>query len=253
MNDIIHRNEDERFLEPFVACARKASDDEAVAQAAERMRERLPVVPKRGFLGWSPRFATAAVLITGLAVTLNLFVPGGGGSAFADVQAWFSSYRTLDVETTLTFGDREMASIRVRTTANGDSRIEQSGVVHILSVSDSTFTTLLPRNRYFEQPIELYRDSDSNLQWVEKLRAFRGEAAVLSEARVVDGQKVVGHSLVIDEINLTLWSEPNTNRPVLLQGELPGGLQLETRFDFDVALAPQLFEVPAGFELVKPD
>ncbi|MDJ0919113.1 MAG: hypothetical protein QNJ05_15245 [Woeseiaceae bacterium] len=253
MNNTTHSNEDERFLEPFVASARNDADDEAVAQAAERMRQRLPAVPERRFSTWSPRFATAAALIAGLAVTLSLFVPGGSGTAFADVQAWFSSYRTLDVRTTLTFGDQEMVNIRVQTNADGDTRIEQSGVVQILSVSNGTFTTLLPGNRYFEQAIELYRESDRNLEWVEKLRAFRGEAAVLSETRVIDGQEVNGHRLVIDDINLTLWSQLDTHQPVLLEGELPGGLQLETRFLFDVSLASQLFEVPAGFERVTQD
>ncbi|MEM1176256.1 MAG: hypothetical protein AAGA33_06915 [Pseudomonadota bacterium] len=253
MNDTTHTNDNERFLEPYIASARQSADDEAVAEAAARLRQGLPAKPESRAFGWNPRFATAAVLITGLALTLNLLVPGGSGTAFAEVQAWFSSFQTVDVQTTIVTGGDELVSVRVRANADGDTRIEQAGIVHVLNVDAGTFSTLLPGKRYFDQPIERYRESDANAEWVEKLRTFQGEAVALTETRLIDGRSVSGHSLVIDEIKLILWSDVGNKQPVLLEGRLPGGLLLETRFVFDTALSPQLFTVPADFQPVAPD
>ncbi len=253
MNDTTQTNNNDRFLESYIASARETVDEDAIAQAAARLRQRLPKTTERRSVTWYPRFATAAALVTGLAITLNLFVPGGSGTAFADVQAWFSSFQTVDVQTSVRSGGEELVGVRVRANAAGDTRIEQAGIVHLLNVDRGTFSTLLPGQRFFDQPIELYQNSDDNQQWVEKLRAFRGEAVALPDARLINGRSAQGHSLVIDEINLTLWSDPDNNQPILLEGDLPGGLQLETRFVFDSVFAPQLFEVPVGFERVTSD
>lgn len=253
MNELIHNNENERLLEPFVASARQSADDVAVAEAATRIRGRLPAKDERRATSWKPRFAMIAVVITGLAVSLHLMLPGGGGSAFADVQQWFSSYRTLEVRTALRLGDQVMVDVHVQATAEGDAHIEQAGVVHILNVDAGTFTTLLPGKRYFQQPIRLSPGTGDSLQWVEKLRAFRGEAVPLIETKVIDGRSAAGHRLVIDETSLVLWSDAMNDAPILLEGELPGGLQLESRFAFNVTLAPQLFEVPADSEPVQTD
>ncbi|MEM6512302.1 MAG: hypothetical protein AAF660_04765 [Pseudomonadota bacterium] len=253
MNDTTQSNNDEQFLDSYVAAARETVDNEAVADAAARFRQTLPVEKERTSFGWNPRFAAAAVLITGLAFTLSLFVPGGGGTAFADVQAWFSSYRTLDVQTAISLGDNEMVRVRVRADANGNTRIEQADTVHLLNVDNRTFSTLLPGNRYFDQPVDLYGDTDDGLHWVDKIRAFKGEAVALPETEIIRGRTVTGHVLLIDDINLILWSDASNNQPVLLEGELPGGLKLETHFDFDIEFAPELFYVPAGYEQVTPE
>ena len=253
MNTMMHNNDDERFLEPFIASARESADDAAIADAANRLRARLPEAKENRAIGWQPRFAAAAVAITGLALTLNLFVPGGGGTAFAAVQQWFSNYQTIDVRTTLAIGDEPMVETRVRGTAAGDTRIENAGVVMILNASEQTFITLLPDQRFFQKPIEGFQSPDENLQWMEKLRDFQGEATQLSDTRLIEGRTATGHQLIIDEISLLLWSDVTSNQPILMEGELPGGLRLEIRFDFNVALEPGLFDLPVGYKQVKSE
>jgi len=253
MNHATNSNGDERFLDSCIASARAASDGETIAQAAARFRQTLPRVEEPRARRFSPRFAAAAAVIAGLALTLNLFAPDGSGTAFADVQAWFSQFRTLDVQTSISLGADELVRVRARSNARGDTRIEQSGIVQILNVERSTFSTLLPGDRYFDQPIDLFQGGDDNLEWVEKLRMFKGEAVALPDMRVIDGQTVAGHRLLMDGVDLTLWSNIDNSQPVLLEGELPGGLSLETRFLFDAPLEAQLFDIPTGFERVAPE
>ncbi len=253
MNDTTHNTDDDRFLDSFVTAARQDVDDADVAEAARRFRERLPEKKPQRSRFWQPRFATAAVLVTGLALSLQLFVPGGSGNAFADVQEWFLNYRTLETRTVISLEDEPLVTVQVQATANGHVRIEQANIVSILNAENRTFATLMPGNRYFEQPVDTAPEAEDSLEWVEKLGEFRGEAERLEDARLIDGQTAVGHRLKIDDIDLVLWSNSDNDAPILLEGALPGGLQLESRFAFNVALEPDLFQVPEGYILVEAD
>ena len=65
-----------------------------------------------------------------------------------------------------------------------------------------------------------------------------------------EGREALGHRLQIDGIDLTLWSDALDNQPLLLEGLLPGGLQMRTTFAFNIDLAPWLFELPPGYSPV---
>lgn len=252
MNDTTHYD-DERFLATFIEPARRAAENPELSAAADRLRDRLPEPASFRSTGWLPRFAALSVLITGLAISMPMILPGGGGTAFAQVQAWFSGYSTVDVRTTILRESDEIVDVRARATAAGNARIEQMGVTHILSASAGTFITLLPGQRYMQQTIDGMSGSVDGMEWIDKLGAFQGEAVVLDDTQVISGRQAIGHRLVIDGTDLTLWSALSDNRPLLLEGELPGGLQLRTTFEFNVELPPWLFELPPGFSPIEGD
>ena len=252
MTDMTY-NDDEPFLARFIEPARAAADQPEMAAAAERLRGRLPETSAPRTRRWLPQFATLAVLITGLSMTLPMILPNGGGNAFAQVQQWFSAYVTVDVRTTILQGENTFVEVRARATADGDARIDQQGLTQIINASAGTFTTLLPQQRYMQMPIEGATTTNEALDWLDKLAEFRGEAVALDEMRIVDGRQAIGHRLVIDAIDLTLWSSAIDDQPLLLEGALPGGLQLRTTFAFNVDLAPWLFELPPGFSPVESD
>lgn len=252
MNDTLNHN-DEQFLATFIEPARAAAENPELSAAAERLRARLPeaAAPKRA--AWLPRLAVLSVLITGLSLTVPFLVPGGGATAFAQVQAWFSNYSTLDVRTEITMGADVIVDVRARATAAGDARIEQQGVIQILNASAGTFTTLLPNQQYIQQTLDGIGDAREGMSWIDELRTFQGEAVLLETTRVVDGREALGHRLEIDGVDLTLWSDALDNQPLLLEGELPGGLQMRTTFEFNLNLAPWLFELPPGYSPAARD
>lgn len=244
------QHDDEKLLARFIEPARAADESPDVSAAVDRFRARLPeTAPQRS--GWRlPRFAALAAMLTGIVILGPLWFASGGGTAFAQVQQWFSSYSTLDVRTRIASGDDVLVDVRARATAAGDARVEQSGIVHIVDASAGTFTTLLPGDRYVQQPIAARAERDDSMVWVDKLAVFKGEAVPLDETRTIAGRQAMGHRLAIDDVDLTLWSDLVDHRPLLLEGDLPGGLRMQTTFEIDVPLSPQLFEVPAGLERV---
>lgn len=251
MSKLIQKDQDERLLEPFIEAVRQSVDDAALSMAAKRLRERLPKTKAGRAVGWLPRFATAAAVLTGIAITLPLMLPSG--NAFAAVQEWFANYRTLEVRTVLSMSDQVIVEVKAQATADGDAHIEQAGIVHVLNAKAGTFTTLMPNNQYFQQPIQASRATGDNLEWVEKLAAFRGDAVKISESRIIDGRASTGHQLTIDGTNLVLWSDAENDAPILLEGTLPGGMSLQSHFAFNVTLAPDLFDIPEGFQPALPD
>lgn len=252
MNDT-NRNDDERFLAEFIEPARDAANDPGLTAAAARLRDRLPEVAAPRTRRWLPQLATLALTITGLTILLPLVVPGGSGTAFAQVQQWFSSYDTVDVRTRIRSGESVIVDVRARATATGNVRVEQPGVTHILRASEGTITTLLPGQQFMRMSIEGNTQTNDSMAWLDKLGAFRGQAVALDEIRTVSGRQAIGHRLVIDGTDLTLWSDALDSQPLLLEGDLPGGLQLETTFEFNIDLAPWIFEVPPGYSPVDSD
>ncbi|MEL6215654.1 MAG: hypothetical protein AAFQ99_08260 [Pseudomonadota bacterium] len=249
MNDTMNPN-DEQFLATFIEPARAAADNPELNAAAERLRAKLPAAEAPRSTGWIPRFATLAVLITGLSLTVPFLVPGGGGTAFAQVQAWFSSYSTVDVRTEIMTGSTVIVDVRARATADGNALIEQKGVTQILNASAGTFTTLLPDQRYMQMPIAGVDNPRESMAWLDELATFQGEAVLIETTRVIGDREALGHRLQIDGVDLTLWSDALDNQPLLLEGLLPGDLEMRTTFAFNVDLAPWLFELPPGYSPV---
>ena len=257
MNEHISQDPNDAVLAPFVEACRTAVTQNDIDEATRRLRARLPQTKPAQQRSWRPKLAAAALMLTGLAVTLPLILPGGSGSAFADVQQWFQSFQTLSVRTQIRTADSPLVDIQTFATNDGNVRIEQAGSVHIITAGTGTFSTLLPERRYFSKPIAVQNmDSDASsdgLKWVNELRDFQGDAVLLEETRHQHGRLLVGHQLVIDATDLTLWSDSATNQPVSLQGQLPGGLTLNTEFTFNTEFDPAMFDIPPGYQAITDE
>lgn len=246
-----NRDDVEDFLGPFVAAARSDLPQESLAAAADRVRREIPdpQTAAAGGFGWL-RLGAAALALT-LALALGqLIVPNNSGSAFAEVQQWFANFRTVHVQTTMTNAGLPIVSLDVWARADGSVRIEQAGVVHVLDPAESAMYTLLPGKQYFELPLATAQSQPEVLDWFEDIRKFKGEADRLDEEREIDGISAVGYRLLADDMDLSLWVDPASHRPLLLEGALPGGLNMHSTLQFDIDLEPSLFEIPPDFHRV---
>lgn len=245
-----HDDRHEAFLAPFVAAARDNVPQTELAAAAERLRSRLPAVP-RASRSRLLRYATAALVLTAVLFGGQQMLPGNGGSAFAQVQEWFENFRTMSVVTSIRSGDKEVVNVHVRARADGTVRIEQAGIVNILDPAADAMYTLMPGRRYFTQPLNGAAAEPGALEWFEDIRKFRGAATRIDETRVLDGERAEGFRLHIRDTDLTLWAAADSHRPLLLEGALPGGLDMTSTLHFDVTLDASLFRVPPDYEPVS--
>ena len=255
-NHQMHEMKDnsEEFLAPFIDAAREDVSADAYSDAADRVRSRLPEPETSTRQGKSVfRFGAAAAMLALVLLVGKTFMPGNGSTAFAAVQKWFRDFQNVHVTTTISAGDSVVVNVEVWALANGTVRIEQSGMVQILDGSAATFYMLLPGQKYFEQPLSAKPEQPQALDWFEDIREFQGEATLLQDSRLVSGINAQGYQLQTDDVDLTLWTDPVSHRPLLLEGALPGGLQMISTLDFDTDMQAKLFEIPQGYQLIEAD
>lgn len=248
------KDDSDKFLAPFIEAARDDVSADSCSQAADRLRARIPK-PQTGTRQGIRlfRFSSAAAMLALVLLLGQTFMPGNGSSAFAAVQKWFSDFRNVHVTTSISSGDSVVVNVEVWALANGTVRIEQSGMVQILDSDAATFYMLLPDQRYFAQPLPTNPEKPQALDWFKDIREFQGEATMLQQSRVVAGIVAKGYQLQIDDVDLTLWADPVSHRPLLLEGALPGGLQMISTLDFDSEMAAELFEVPGSYQQLESD
>lgn len=255
-HDQIHEVQDDsaEFLAAYVAAARNDVPEDVYSQAANRLRARVPeseVGAQRNKKLF--RIGAAAAMLAVVLLVGQTFMPGNGATAFAAVQKWFSDFRNVHVSTTISSGESVVVNVEVWALANGTVRIEQTGIVQILDSDAARFYTLLPNQQYFAQELAAKPKKPQGLDWFEDVREFQGEATLIQESRLVSGINARGFQLQTDGIDLTLWTDPVSHRPLLLEGALPGGLQMISKLDFDADISAELFEVPAGYRPVEVD
>lgn len=255
-NNQIHEMKDNsaKFLAPFIDAARDDVSADAYSGAAVRLRSRIPEPETSTRQGKSVfRFGAAAAMLALVVLVGQTFMPGNDSTAFAAVQKWFSDFQNVHVITAITSRDSVVVNVEVWALANGTVRIEQSGMVQILDSNEAMFYMLLPGQRYFEQPLSAKPEQPQALDWFEDIREFQGEATLLQDSRLVSGINAQGYQLQTNDIDLTLWTDPVSHRPLLLEGALPGGLQMISTLDFDTAIQAKLFEVPQDYQLIEAD
>lgn len=248
------KDNSEEYLAPFIDAARGDVSAGAYSGAADRLRSRIPEPESSTRPGKNVfRFGTAAAMLALVLLVGQSFMPGNGSTAFAAVQKWFSDFQNVHVSTTISSGDSVVVNVEVWALASGTVRIEQSGMVQILDSSAATFYMLLPGQRYLAQSLPANPEQPQALDWFEDIREFQGEAILLQENRLVSGINAQGFRLQADDVDLTLWTDPVSHRPLLLEGALPGGLQMISTLDFDTDMQAKLFEVPQGYQLIEAD
>ncbi len=247
----INPDADEKFLDVFFEAANNELPEESLDAATARARSRLPSQAPRTrtqFMSW--RLAGATGFAVAALMLVPLLMPGHNGSAFAEAQAWFEAYRTLHVTTVMEQNGNRFSRMEVWADDKGSVRIEMDPVTHIIDAGSDTMHILLPGNQVMSKPVLTAGStgpSDKTFAWVQDIRDFQGDAQVLEETRVIEGIEASGYSLSVDGSSFILWVDPADNRPLQVEGELPGGLTMRSDLQFDMALPAGAFTVPAHY------
>ena len=252
MIDATHTNDSDE-LQHCIDAVRRL-DDAAVDAAANRLRAHLPPLdhpPRRRAAAW--RLAGAALAVATILAIGPWLLPGNGGDAFAQVQQWFATFRTAHVVTTMKQGDNVILAMEIWTDDAGNTRIDMDEVTHIVEPSRGTMHTLLPGRQIMTVQFTPDSDAAEATDWMAELRDFQGQAELLAETRMVAGIAAAGYRLEVDGSRFTLWADPVTNRPLLVEATLPGGVTMDHRLAFDEPLPLDVFTVPSGYQPIRPD
>lgn len=249
-----NHGKDDGFLDNAIDAAREAHTANEVGEVAARFRASLPKREKprvRRFVRWAGAGIAAALVLT----VAPQLIPGNNGTAFAAVQAWLESYRTVHVQTVTRHGGETLTRMDIWATADGAMRLESGPVTHIVNTNSGTMHTLLPGNQVMTVPVETGNapETGAAMKWIREIRRFQGQAEALPENRTIDGMEVTGYRLTIEGTTVDLWAETGTGKPVLMEVVLSDEMVMENRFAFDQPLPDDAFSVPAGYRPVEAD
>lgn len=205
--------------------------------------------------GWGLR-ATAAAVLAVLVLPLLIIVPGSNGHlAFADVQSFFSDFRTMHARMTTSMNGNEIMAMDVVVDDQDRARID----------TGTAFSIIVDPNR--QEMLQLFHDArmaarvpltgdgaqdqDTGMDWLAEIREYQGRARLIDETRVIDGAEVFGFRMTEHAIDMTLWAT-ESGQPVLLEmqtGHEAAPTTTRIRFEFDRPVDPERFslDVPAGY------
>lgn len=242
-----------RVADHLGAVAEPAERDVAAAQTRlmRRLTEaRAARAPRR----WWPALATAAAAMV---LALGLPLLSGGNDAFAAALERFRTFRTLEMRLQHHVDDRLLQQAVVRVNAEGVTRTDVDERMSIIvdPVHGRLLTLMHESRTAMRMTLPATRPATGGeLDWLEELRRFKGQAEALPQRREIDGQRALGWSLSLQGQRVELWTTAD-GLPLALS--LPGtpGLRIEYRFRFDLPMDPALFssEAPAGYRLAGPD
>lgn len=155
----------DEYLDLHIEAARRQFDTESVEDSARRFREKLSLTRsarhssfssllKMVFhraVGWTSLAGTALILFLAISFA-SFFFPEGNGAALAQVQQWFTSFRTLQVEATVVETDT-VVDVLTWFDETGDTRIESPGMTTIVKPEEGMIYVLRPNGRSFAQRI----------------------------------------------------------------------------------------------------
>lgn len=243
-------NQNNALLDDYIEAAREV-DDAALNKAVTDFREGLPVVkPARQKVpAWLRYSGAVAMLVLAVSIVPTFMPKNTGAQAFAQVQAWFEDYQTLQVNINMMMGDMQISEVKVWGQANGATRVEVPPTVTIIDPVNNVMHMLLPEGQVMTRELGIQvanTQGNEHLEWLEELREFQGVATIVDESRVVDGIDAIGWQLNLDGQSHTLWTDPDDNRPLLMEAELPGGLFMTITFSFNSVFPAELFEAPVA-------
>lgn len=233
------------FLDDYIENARQQFDGAQIECAAQRLRERLhrTQVGPSTMLKWLS-LASAALVLFAVLTLITPLLPLQSTSAFAQVQQWFSSFRTLQVQTVVQVGQIRGPTLDVWLNDVGDARIEANGVVTIVKSETNMSYTLLPNGQAIASAIPAPSDNEDPTEWLTAIRNFQGDAELLEESQVVQGVSASGYRLVVEGGIFVLWVDPSDNKPLHVETQMPGGAIIRNDLYFDVQIPTDMFDVP---------
>ncbi len=264
MNTTSNLTMNDHPLKPYIDAIRDDAPEASAADAAQRrLRKRLHEsstrTPKGNGRGWRLPAAAAAVLAV-LMVPMLMTGPGpNGGLAFAQVQSFFTDFRTMHARLTTSMNGNEVLAMDIVVDDQDRSRID----------TGEAFTLIVDPNR--QEMLQLFHGArraarvpltgegeeqqESGLEWLAEIREYQGQARLVDEARVIEGDETFGFRLTQHAIDMTLWAT-ESGRPVLLEmetGNEAAPVTTRIRFDFDRPVDPDRFslDAPAGYSIER--
>lgn len=224
--------------------------------AQQRLLARLRAAgaPRAAPIRW---WATAAASVLAMVVVAAVPLLSDRGSAFANVQAHFRNFDTLSMQVEQRSDGQVQQTSRMVVDQQGRLRTDVGDMISVIVDPVRGRVLMLqhgPRAAV-AFPIEVADQSqDPELDWLEELRDFQGQAQRLEETRVVDGQVAHGWALEAGGIPMVLWVN-GEDLPLALETDGGGGLSISYRFAFDVALPTGYLssDIPKGYELAERD
>lgn len=249
----------EHDLKPYIDAVRNDAPESAAADAAQRrlmnrLDESTSGSSEGARWGWRLPAAAAAVLAV-LMVPMLMTVPGSnGGLAFAQVQSFFSEFRTMHARMTTSMNGNEILAMEIVVDDQDRARIDSGDALTIIVDPNRQEMLQLFHDAGMAARVPLTADAEEDttgLDWLAEIREYQGQARLIEETRVIDGDEVYGFRLTQQAIDMTLWAT-ESGRPVLLEmdtGPEAAPTTTELRFEFDRPVDPQLFslDAPAGY------
>jgi hypothetical protein len=231
----------------------------AISTAQERLMVRLHDTPHAKPARSRSWLAFAAMASLALVISVMGPMMSGGGVAFAAVQKHFLAFDSMVMSVTQRFNGRVVQSSETIVNAEGVTRTnvgeqlsiivdpQQGRVLTLLHEPQQAMLVQIPKS----QPVP-----KNELQWLEELRNFKGQATPLPKTRMIRGDTAYGWALNLSGLQMEIWA--NAEGLPLEMRQLGGaGLTLEYQFTFDELNADvdkQLSIVPpSGYTLVQPD
>jgi hypothetical protein len=246
-------------LKTYIDAVRDDEPETGLADGAQRrLMNRLDESPgnkpaKVAPWGW----ATAAALAI-LVVPLLVMMPGSNGSlAFAEVQSFFTDFRTMHARLTTSVNGNEVMAMEIVVDDQDRARIDSGEAFSfIVDPNEQVMLQLFHQaGRAVRVPLndDGAQEETTGLDWLSEIREYQGQARLIEETRRIDGSEVFGFRLTERAIDMTLWAT-ESGRPVLLEmhtGREAMPATTRIRFDFDQPVDAERFslDVPAGYSV----
>lgn len=205
------------------------------------------------------KMAAVLILAAGIVGIIGVFHPFGGRNvAFADVIDPFLTARTVICNVTV----GQMPPTKI---LNDDYRVREelaTGQIVILNVQEMT-GLVLDAKKKTATVLNLKGAPSPQENFLERMRTMikkvENNPKVTIEAlgeRVIDGQKAAGFHAIGDNVDFTIWADPQTELPIRAEYNALGQTYVVmTDFEFGQDLDPALFsmDIPEGYQVQQPN
>ncbi|MEO8985268.1 MAG: hypothetical protein ABI300_06545 [Rhodanobacter sp.] len=245
-------------LSAHLAALNVAPSDAATEVAQRRLEARLSrsrqQAVRRPWVGWIAVAASACLVVT------LVMLPASPGVAFAVAQKHLRDFTTLGLTIEQRSQGIAMPMIHVRMNRNGDARTDMgSATTTVVNIREHRILTLLHDSHMaMLTPLPVYATAQpaDKLAWLDAIRDFQGKATRLPEQRTIDGRSTTGWAMDSEGMHITLWADSD-GLPRAMDIKANGSQLLSQRVHVavDKPMDDSIFatDVPAGYELVRPD
>lgn len=243
----------------YLEAARLDTPDSATTHEAQVALERRLADQTRTIHPKSPAWmpiARATPALVAVMVALVLFAggPTGPKPVFADVQRYFIDFDTLYAELQFEVMGNKAWAMKIYLEQGGRSRIDmENEVSYIVDPGKGEMLILMHRSATARQTPLMATDGGSSrkeLEWLDRIRDFQGQAERLPQERV-RGRLADGYLLQQNGHDLIVWADAEDGMPLLMTGQFGAGAvgQMNMTIDIDRVLDSKVFdtELPAGY------